>query len=188
MGRQSAQILFDLAAQTLRVTVLDQNIGRRLGQKTLQLLGAALDGRCQAISSKDHPCTRAVKTQIGGKHHFVVFAIIRRPTAQLDGHDRNPPPGQPAGNAVHDHPVGEVGKSTARPGIRFMQHYLRQALLTDQPGRYPFEHQRQEPQHQLQPLGQGGLDHGRAAHERQAAEPQLARVHAKELIILAARQ
>jgi len=129
---QPTQGLLDLAGQALRVTVLDQDIGRGLGQKPLQLLGITPDRRIQAVGGKDHPRARPLKAQVLGKHDLVVFAVVRRCTAQLDGQNRNPSPGQPTGHAVNDHPVSEVGKAAGGVLTGLLQDNFRQALLAHQ--------------------------------------------------------
>ncbi len=140
-GRQLPQIVLDAAGQALRVAVLDQNVRRRMGQETLELFGAALDRRIQAIGGENHPRAWTVESQVFGKHHLVVVAEVRLRAAQLDGQDRNPPPRQPAGHAMHDHPVGEIGEGPARLLFVFQQHDFRQALLADQFRGQVFEHQ-----------------------------------------------
>ncbi|MCY1455712.1 hypothetical protein D9M71_728660 [compost metagenome] len=63
------------------------------------------------------------------------------------------------------------------------QHDFRQALLMNQLGRHALKHQRKETQTRGEPGGQAGLDHGAATEELQAAGFELARIHAKKLVI-----
>ncbi|MNI65964.1 hypothetical protein D3C73_1215020 [compost metagenome] len=67
--------------------------------------------------------------------------------------------------------------------VVFEQDDFRQALLMHKLGGHAFEHQRQETQAAAEPGRQARLDHGTATEELQAAGLELARVHAKELVI-----
>ncbi|MNO65138.1 hypothetical protein D3C76_558820 [compost metagenome] len=175
--------MFDAAGQALRIAVLHQNVRRRTGQESLEFFRAALDGQVQAIGGENHPGAWAVEAQVLGKHHLIVIAEIRPGTAQLDGKDRNPPSCQPAGNAVHDHPVSEISEGPARVLVVLQQDDFRQALLTYQLRRQVFEDQRQKRQAAGHSRRHVGLEHGAAAQERKAAGLEFAWVHAKELII-----
>ena len=148
----------------------------------------ALDRQVQALGGENHPRARPVETQVLGEHHLIVIAEVRCRAAQLDGQDRNPPPRQPAGDAVNDHPVGEIGEGAARVLVVFEQDDFRQALLTNQLCGQVFEHQRQKAQTRGQTGGQARLDHGAATEKLQAAGLELARVHAKKLVVPTPRQ
>ncbi len=159
-----------------------------MAEKALQLLGAALDRQLQAIGGEDHPGAWSGKTQVLGKHHPIVFAVVRFGATQLDGQDRNAPPGQPASDPMDDHPVGEVGEWPTRLAFGLQQDDFRQALLDQQLGRQALEHQRQKAQHRLQCRRYRGLCHADPAQVGEAAGAQLARVHAEKLIVVAVRQ
>ncbi|KIR21017.1 hypothetical protein PFLU3_34930 [Pseudomonas fluorescens] len=180
--------MLDAGSKALGVAILDQNIGRRMGQETLELLRAALDRQVQAVRRKDHASTGSIKAQVVGKHHLVIVTEVRLRTAQLNGEDGDSTPCQPTGNPVHDHPVGEIGERTLRLRLGFEQDDLRQALLANQLRGHALKHQRQKTQARFQACGQAGLRHGGATQERQAAGFELTRVHAEELIVRAPRQ
>ena len=89
---------------------------------------------------------------------------------------------------MDDHPVGEIGEGTARFGVVFEQDDFRQALLVHQLRGQVFEHQRQKTQARAQAGRQRRLRHRAATEELKAAGLELARVHAKELVIAAPGQ
>ncbi|MNO68568.1 hypothetical protein D3C76_594070 [compost metagenome] len=72
--------------------------------------------------------------------------------------------------------------------VVFEQHDFRQALLMNQLRRHALEHQRQKAQATGQSCRQARLDHGTATEEFEAAGFELARVHAKELVIASSGQ
>lgn len=135
------QVMLDAAGQALRVAVFDQDIGRCLAEKALQFLGRTLDRQVQALGRKDHARAWAIKTQVVGKHYLIIIAKVRAGAAQFDGQNRDAPPRQPAGDAVHDHPIGEIGECTPGFRLRLEQYDFRQALLAHQLGRQALEHQ-----------------------------------------------
>lgn len=53
---------------------------------------------------------RTGEVQVVAEHYPVVGDVLRLGTAQLHGEDRQAPPGQPAAQAVEDHPQGEVAE------------------------------------------------------------------------------
>ncbi|MNF93303.1 hypothetical protein D3C84_759740 [compost metagenome] len=135
-----SKILANSPSQAGRVAVLDQNITGRFGEKTLQFFLAAPQRQVEAIRGDDHPRAWAIELQVFREHHPVIIAERRFVAAQFDGQDRNPPPCQPAGDTVDDHPKGEIGKGTARLFTRFTDNDLGKTLLAHQGRLQVFEH------------------------------------------------
>ena len=57
-ARHLAQVVLDAGSEAVGVAVLDQYVGGRVGQKTLEFFRAALDRQVQAVGGEDHARVR----------------------------------------------------------------------------------------------------------------------------------
>ncbi|KAI3475675.1 hypothetical protein L1887_62893 [Cichorium endivia] len=187
-GAQRAQIGTNTRPQALRVAVAHQDIGWCAGQKALQFALAAAHRLRQAVGVEQQAAGGALEAQVVAEHHPVVFEIARRGTAQVDAEDRQAPAGQPAQQAMHHQPQGEVGEGPTVLTVRLVQGDFGQAALLHQARAEAVEDQAAEGQHPFQRRAQGGLAQGDGSHEGEAAGLHAPGVHAEELVVHARRQ
>jgi len=178
-----AQQLPDTAPKALRIAIADQNVGRCLGEKLLELGGAASYRYIQMLSGQHQPRMALAKAQIAREHDLVIVDVLGRGTAQFDGQDRHASPCEPADQAVHDHPVGEARKCT--PGFRrfILHHDFSQRLLADQLRVKIPKHQREKAQRYLHGSANRGLCSADFAQQCKAAATQWPGAHAEEFVV-----
>lgn len=185
---QAAQVGLDPRRQALRIAIADQDVGRRAEQEASQLPLVAADRQSQAVGIEQQAAEGTGETQVVAEHHPVVLDVVRLRTAQVDGQDRDAPADQPAGQAMGDHPQGEVGQRSPVPARRLVEDDFRQAAAALQARLEVVELQAEESQDAGQRRFQGLLVDRAAAHESEAATLQAPRVHAEELVVHAPSQ
>src|SRR5690606_19197032 len=157
-------------------------------QKCTHLRLSAPDRYIQCFGCEDDAGAGLAEAQIVGEHYLIIVNILRLRTTQLDRQQGDAPPGQPAGESMHYHPVGEIGKRTLRLPRRLVEHNLGKTAAAYQASAEILQHQAKKIDYMDKRLAHGRLADACSAQKGETANPQRSRVHAEELVSMCGGQ